>query len=69
MYYIAFRFKGTTPSMAEIIVGLADLPAVIGVLEAAKSQYKVYRGGACLTPEQFGLGACAGWLSLDATFQ
>lgn len=69
MYLITFRLVGTTPSVASIAVSDSDIGAVVGLLEVAKAQYKVYRDGACLEPKQFGIGSVFGWLTAEEKFK
>lgn len=68
MYVITFRLVGTTPGVASIAVSSSDIGAVVGLLEVAKAQYKVYQDGACLEPKQFGIGPAAGWLTAEEKF-
>jgi len=68
MYLITFRLIGITPSVASIVVSSADIGAAVGLFELAKAQYKVFQDGACLTPEEFGIGSVGGWLSPEASF-
>jgi len=69
MYTILFRLQGNTQTgCSSIVVAQSEIGNAVELLEAAKAQYKVYRGATYLPQKTFGMGGYAGWLAEDAIF-
>lgn len=61
-------FRTRSGQSGEVAFEAAHIGAIVDVLESSQSQYKVYQGSACLSPEHFGIGHCAGWLLGEQVF-